>query len=247
METFVLGRGRILEMRAVVCCCMGGVLRRTPGPLFLPLQPVAPFLPLPTPRLSSPSAWFSWAGVPVPGCHPVVFAPGVSIVQPGSFPTGNRGSRGRIGTSGPSRIRPRLTSRRPVSRPTSARVSPLPVVSAFRFPTRLRPPTSAGSGRCCLRGRDAVGSVLPSCRSPFGAVPGIRSGFPPGGAVGHRDPTSTPVPDPGFAPPTRQVVDGSGPACDREARLFASLRPEPVIPRDPSYHVSVRPRDPPGK
>jgi hypothetical protein len=55
-ETFVLGRGRILEMRAVVCCCMGGVLRRTPGPLFLPLQPVAQFLPLPTPRLSSPSA-----------------------------------------------------------------------------------------------------------------------------------------------------------------------------------------------
>ena len=183
----------------------------------------------------------------MPGCHPVVFAPGVSIVQPGSLPTGDRGSRGRIGTSGPSRIRPRLTSRRPVSRPTSARVSPLPVGSAFRFPTRLRPPTSAGSGRCCLRGRDAVGSVLPSCRSPFGAVPGIRSGFPPGGAVGHRDPTSTPVPDPGFAPPTRQVVDGSGPACDREARLFASLRPEPVIPRDPSCHVSVRPRGPPGK
>ena len=169
------------------------------------------------------------------------------LTRPGSFPTGNRGSRGRIGTSGPSRIRPRLTSRRPVSRPTSARVSPLPVGSAFRFPTRLRPPTSAGSGRCCLRGRDAVGSVLPSCRSPFGAVPGIRSGFPPGGAVGHRDPTSTPVPDPGFAPPTRQVVAGSGPACDREARLFASLRPEPVIPRDPSCHVSVRPRGPPGK
>ena len=67
-------------MRAAVCC-MGGVLRRTPGPPFLPLQPVAPFLPLPTPRLSSPSAWFSWAGVPVPGCHPVVFAPGVSIDQ----------------------------------------------------------------------------------------------------------------------------------------------------------------------
>ena len=77
--------------------------------------------------------------------------------------------------------------------------------------------------------------------------PGSDLGSRPGGAVGHRDPTSTPVPDPGFAPPTRQVVDGSGPACDREARLFASLRPEPVIPRDPSCHVSVRPRGPPGK
>jgi len=79
-ETSVLGRGSILEMRAAVCW-MCGFLRRSPGSSFLPLQPWAPFLAPPTPRLSSPSVCFSWAGVPAPGCHPVVSASGVSIGQ----------------------------------------------------------------------------------------------------------------------------------------------------------------------
>ena len=142
----------------------------SPGLRFLPpLPPV--FLPRPCAslgrvfRLRDATPWF-----------PLLV---YRLDRPGPLPTGNLGSRGRIGTSGqalPSRFdagdpvpllawfwfRPRLASLRSVSRLPSASVFPLPVVSSFRFSTRLRPPTSAGSGRSCLRGRDAVGSVLPT-------------------------------------------------------------------------------------
>jgi len=76
------------------------------------------------------------------------------------------------------------------------------------------------------------GFVLSTFRNPFGANPGVRSGFPTGRALGLWSPTSTPVPGSGCAPPTRQVVAGSGPACEREARLLASLRPETLSPRE---------------
>jgi hypothetical protein len=76
------------------------------------------------------------------------------------------------------------------------------------------------------------GFVLSTFRNPFGANSGVRSGFPTGRALGLWSPTSTPVPGSGCAPPTRQVVAGSGPACEREARLLASLRPEIRSPRE---------------